>query len=107
MAQTLNEQRLLITDEGFVGRVMMATQHAADNVINEDEATPDHDIRVALAYDIVQNPWKNADLFAIGVARNPVVTAESNDNDIVFTVNSLYGKMATARAVSLGLIPPV
>lgn len=100
MAGTLDEQRILITDESFVGRVMMATQKAADDVINEDAGTAEHDIRLALANDIVLNPWANADLFAIGVARNPVITAVSTDNDILFTVNSLYSKMARARAAA-------
>jgi len=57
-----------------------------------------HDLRAKLAYKVLSNPVGYAELMAYGVSANVVVSAESTDGDLEFTVSSMW------NAYSIGAV---
>ena len=97
---TLTDQYTLASNEVFIGRVLMAAVTAAIAVGGEacggtDQPTNgQHILRAAWAQRVLKDPLGEAYNLAMGVAANPAITAESTDNDIQFTVNSLINDYA-------------
>lgn len=100
MAATLDDIYTLAHRSSFRERVQAAAVKAAVDVAAE---TPDQGersrLRRALAARVLENREgiDYAALFALPVAANPVITAGSSDNDIQFTVNSIWDAMAGAE----------
>lgn len=88
------EQYALTLNSNFIMQVMMAVIKSAIAVANEDPATPGHAQRAHYAQAALANPESVARCMALGVASNPVISAESSDNDIEFTVNSIFNAYA-------------
>lgn len=78
----------------FIVRVQGAMVKSALAVASEDPATAGHGTRVAWATQVLRDPAHYAARMAYGVAVNPVITAESSDSDIEFTVNSVWDAYA-------------
>lgn len=98
---TLLEQALLVKNEEFVLRVRQAQVKAAIALM----ADPNTKGKLAdYCTAVLNEPQRHAWTMAVGVATNAAVTAESTDNDIEWTVNSLMsafaGKAATAAATT-------
>lgn len=100
MAATLDENYSLATRTSFREKVLAAVIKAAVDVAAE---APDPGERARLRRALSARVLENregidyAALFALAVASNPVITAASSDNDIQFTVNSLWDAMAGAE----------
>lgn len=90
---TFLDQYQLAQDADFLGRVAVATVKAAVAVMAEADPTPE---RVKYAGIVLRNPHGAAQQMALAVVTNAVITAESSDSDIEFTVNSMYQAMADA-----------
>ena len=78
----------------FVARVQAAMVKAAIAVSSEDPSTEAHSTRVQWATQVLRDPAHYAARMAFGVAANPIITAESSDSDIEFTVNSVWNAYA-------------
>jgi hypothetical protein len=100
MAATLVEICQLANMSSFKERVFAAAVKAAVAVAAE---TPDPSersrLRRALSARILENREgiDYSALFAIAVATNPSITQASPDNDIQFTVNSMWDAVAGAE----------
>lgn len=88
------EQHTLATSQEFFIRVKVAVAKASIAVANEDPATLGHTQRVQYAQAALANLDSVARNMAFGVACNPVISAESSDSDIEFTVNSVFNAYA-------------
>lgn len=98
------EQVAAAKDDGFRDRVLMAAVIAATQISGE----PSHDAfadplhgpywshRHALATAVLNDPFANVDKFAWAVASNPVISLTATDNDIQFTVNSVWDDISGA-----------
>lgn len=89
-----SEQHALATDEEFIKRVKMAMVKSAIYIANEDTATAGHAQRAQYAQAALANPESAARNMAYGVASNAVISAESSDSDIEFTINSVWNAYA-------------
>jgi hypothetical protein len=87
---TLLEQCSIATDGNFVSKVQQAAVKAAIAVASEDAGTTAHAKRVVFGNKILNNPRGYAELLAKGVATNASISLSSSDNDIEFTVNSMF-----------------
>lgn len=100
MAAALEDAYTLTRVSSFVERVEAAVVKAAVDVAAE---TPDQSersrLRRALSARVLENrdDTDYARRFALAVAVNPVITKSSSDNDIQFTVNSVWDAMAGAE----------
>lgn len=97
MASTLTD----ITDLGvhptFIRRVTAAAVKAAVDVGAEAfSGEPNQILRRALATNVFHDTDLWGGRFARGVAANPVITIDSSDGDIQFTVNSVWDAYAGA-----------
>jgi hypothetical protein len=87
------------TDADFQNRVKYFFQKAAIAVMAEDPGTTNHDERADFAGAVLGGDMDVLEL-AIAVATNAtiaaniVATIESTDNDVEFTVNSMYNAFA-------------
>lgn len=100
MAATLVEIYSLANISSFKERVYAAAVTAAVQVAAETpDASERSRLRRALSARILENREgiDYASLFAIAVAANPVITQASLDNDVQFTVNSVWDAMAGAE----------
>ncbi|GAA3877709.1 hypothetical protein GCM10022243_48060 [Saccharothrix violaceirubra] len=100
MAATLAESYTLTRVASFVERVAVAVANAAVAVATETpENTERSRLRRALAARIAENRdgLDYAARFALLVARNPAIVLGSSDNDIQFTVNSVWDAVAGAE----------
>ena len=88
------EQINLAITPAFVARVQAAMVKAAIAVSSEDPSTEAHSTRVQWATQVLRDPAHYAARMAFGVAANPIITAESSDSDIEFTVNSVWNAYA-------------
>lgn len=88
------DQYTLAQDPTFRSRVEMAMIIAAIQISAEDPTTEYHQQRAQYAQACLANPVSCAANFALGVASNPVITAQSSDSDIQFTVNSQWNAYA-------------
>ena len=78
----------------FVARVQAAMVKSAIAVNSEDPSTEAHSTRVQWATQVLRDPAHYAARMAFGVAANPIITAESSDSEIEFTVNSVWNAYA-------------
>lgn len=97
MAATLTETADLARWPKFIREVQAAMVTAAIAVGAEaadDPPTEAQRLRHALSANVLRDPETWAPTFAWAVAANPAITFESNNGDIQFTVNSIWGAMA-------------
>jgi hypothetical protein len=97
---TFLAQSALANDEDFVARVTQAAVTAAKDIQAEAGDVAGHVKRTDYALQVLRSPQVFGPLFAQGVATNPAITGASTDNDIQFTVNSLWNAYA-------GVVAPV
>jgi hypothetical protein len=93
---TLSDIADLATWPKFVRAVKSAMVTAAVQV-GAEIATPGsetHRLRHALSAKVLSDPDAWAQQFAWAAAANPALTYTSTDNDIQFTVNSIWSAMA-------------
>lgn len=92
------DQAQLARFSGFQDRVEVAMVTAATQVASEAASdNPQTDqLRKVLATNVLNNPDDYRTRFAWAVVSNPVITFESSDNDIQFTVNSVWNDLAGA-----------
>lgn len=89
------DQLLVYENPEFKARVRMAVTIAGKDVMGETQGAmsdTEFNKRQALASGILNNVV-SAD-WAFLVASNPVITLDSTDSDIQFTVNSLFSDVA-------------
>ncbi|MBK8772668.1 MAG: hypothetical protein IPM06_19885 [Rhizobiales bacterium] len=96
---TFEEQAALAADPIFITRVGQAAIKSAlavlaDTPTNTPEAIDAHRKRAQLGREVLLDPMRLAASMARGVAANPVITADSIDSDIEFTVNSVWNAYA-------------
>ncbi len=96
---SLGAQYALAQDRTFVQRVTVAMIQAAIAIANESAAGQNHTLRARHAARVLNEPEHFAPGFALGVASNPAITAESTDSDIQFTVNSNWDAFAGTSAL--------
>ena len=88
---TLEEAYTLGADPTWRARCQSASLQAATNVMSEDTTVVGHTERAAYANKVLLNPSLQSQAIAFGVAAQPGITgADATDNDILFTVNSLW-----------------
>jgi hypothetical protein len=98
----LSDMTDLATWPPFVRKVTAAMLKAAAAVGNEEYDGTSYRIqRRALATKAFEDAPLYGSRFAYAVASNPAITHDSTDNDIEFTVNSMWDALAGAY------IPPV
>lgn len=81
-------------DSVFQRRVRVAMLTSATNVLAEDPATANHAARAAYANKVLNAPVSYVDIFAEAVCTNAIITVDSVDGDIQFTVNGLWNALA-------------
>lgn len=95
------DQAALAEDSTFRTRVRVALMTAAKDVMGEEQTYSDaqYGLRQALADEVIAAAGGGAVLerFVWLVITNPAITGESSDNDIQFTVNSLWDDAAGVR----------
>jgi len=90
------DQYTLATTAGFIQKVEIALVAAAIAVMTEAENTVNHSVRQSYAARVLANPPGEAALMARGVSTNATIAAtaptgaSATDNDIQFTVDSLF-----------------
>lgn len=97
MAATLTDTADLVQWPAFQRKVAAAMVSAAVAVGNEAVSSPPTETqrrRHALSANVLREPGVWALNFAWAVAQNPVVNYSSSDNDIQFTVNSVWDAVA-------------
>lgn len=87
---TLLSQATDATDPDFVARVTQAAIKSATDVMAEAANTVGHTLRTAYAQQVLKSSHIFGPLMAQGVVSGALVTPASTDNDIQFTVNSLW-----------------
>lgn len=92
---TLLEQYELATDVPFVRRTQQALVKSAIALLN-NPSTPEG--VAEFCGHVLRAPGPHAQNMAFGVATNPVITAESSDSDLEWTVNSMISAMAGVLA---------
>jgi hypothetical protein len=99
MAGVLVDIADLATDPAFRRRVRAAMVVAAVQVAAE-QANPNQpersNLRRSLATNIFADLDDHEERFAHAVAANPVITTDSSDSDLQFTVNSVFDAVAGA-----------
>jgi hypothetical protein len=97
MASDLMDIHDLAQNPAFIRRVTSSAVFAAVQVGSEAYDGSQYVImRRALARNVITDAETWGAVFAWGVAANPVITVESADGDIQFTVNSLWDAVAGA-----------
>jgi hypothetical protein len=98
MAQnTLQVSWALAKDPAFIRKIMYAAERAAIAVQAEDPETANHTERSALANAILHNLKGESAKFAQAVAADPGavgISNETTDNDLLFTVSSVFNALA-------------
>ena len=92
------DQLGLAQNGDFVRRVQMAAVKAAIAVQAEDVATANHAERSAWAYQVLHGPEGVAPKIAMAAATSVVLTIDSPDADIEFTVNAMWNAFALGGA---------
>lgn len=98
-------------DDVFAARVAMILMTTANNVANEDPATPNHANRIALAQKVFRGEINNKAVAALVIASNATIqgTIDANpaglgadvpDNDLEFQLSTLYDNLANAYAAA-------
>jgi hypothetical protein len=102
------ERADLARDGEFRRRVQAAAIEACYNVLSD---TTEYGLTVrGLAEEFVVNPTnvEAINRFAVGVARNPVITSQSSDSDIAFALSEVLLPLAQAynsRRLGVRVIP--
>lgn len=88
---TLAEQVTALNDAAFIGKIRQALVKAAIAVMAEAANTEGHELRVAYAWAVLGAPDDAGTLAARAVVTNAaLVGTGATDNDIEFTVNSMF-----------------
>lgn len=87
----------LTQNEGLRTKVRMATIKAANDILADTspEAVPKYPFSRLVIREPMSNFWLDQMMFS--VVSNPVITADSTDSDIQFTVNSVFSKHALSN----------
>ena len=94
------DQYTMATAAPFIQRVEIAVVTAAIAVLAEAENTPDHSFRRTYAARVLASPAIEAAVMAVGISTNSTIAAaaptgaSATDNDIQFTVNSMFNAYA-------------
>lgn len=88
------EQYALAHDDEFLSRCQVCVVKIAIAISTEGDETPDHAQRLSWAQRVVDNPPHWARSSALCVVTNPVIAADSSDDDIEFTMTSMIGAMS-------------
>jgi hypothetical protein len=88
------DQTDLAMTPAFIARVQNAMVKSAIAVSAEDPATAYHAARVSWATQVLRDPARYATRVAVGVASNDVISLDSLDSDIEFTVNAQWNAYA-------------
>lgn len=91
---TLAEQLTWAADADNIAKVRQLLCKAAVAVMAESAATAGHDIRVAYAQAVLGNPAAAGQAYVYAVATNSGLTTTPSDNDLEFTVNSMFNAFA-------------
>ena len=93
---TLAEQVTAVADSAWIGKVTQALTKAAVAVMAEADTVDNHDLRVAYAKAVLGNPEVAGQIATYAVSTNTGIssTATATDNDIEFTVNSMFDAFA-------------
>jgi hypothetical protein len=90
----LYDQAQLASDGVFRARVQVALVAAALQVVGEDSTTPSSYERQVLGVKVLTDPDVMTPRFAWAVAANPAVTADSADDDIAYTITTVWDDVA-------------
>lgn len=93
---TLEEQRMFAFSASWQAKVGQLAIKAALDVAAESAATESHDLRAELATKVMNDPKAWAFPFTAATATNPALTSAPSDNDLAFTVASIWNAMAGA-----------
>jgi hypothetical protein len=88
------DQIQLAADENVIQRVQQALIKSALAVAAEDAGAAKHAERRIFAERVLHEPQRWARLVVLGVVTNPAISAKSSDDDIEFTVNSMWDAYA-------------
>ncbi len=108
---TALQSATLANNDDFIKRVRVLGCKAAVAVSSEPyggEGQPtaaQHNLRISYANRFLLNSEAQAILLAWGVVSGGVITAESSDSDVEFTINSIFD--AFAGVVPASLTPAV
>lgn len=88
---TFEEAYALGADATWRARCQSAALQAATNVMSEDTTTAGHAERAAFANKVMLQPSLTGPAISFGVAAQPGISGpDATDQDILFTVNSLW-----------------
>lgn len=93
---TLDEQRDWVDTPKWRALCRQAAVKASLDVSAESAATEHHDLRADLAVKVLNEPAAWEQPFTVAAAANPGLTVDPTDNDILFTINSVFNAMAGA-----------
>lgn len=93
------DQVTLATDGNFVSKVQQAMITSAIQIVAEKDSVDNHydSMRLSYAVTVLKDPRRYAQLMSYGVATNGAINSQSSDNDIQFTVNSMWDAYAGVR----------
>lgn len=74
---------VLIKDTTFLDQCMAGAAYQARQVVLEDPATPDHQVRLDLALTVITSPESFRTRFAIYLATDPTVSGKGNTAALV------------------------
>ena len=84
----------LAQNEEFKGKIRIATIKAANAILNDNNREPEHPCCNLIIQEPMSDYWLRQIIFS--VVSNPAITEAAPDNDIEFTVNSVFEKHALA-----------
>lgn len=90
----LIDQAQLASDGTFRARVQVALVAAALEVVGESADTPSSFARQTLGLKVLTDPDTVTPRFAWAVVANPAITADSSDNDIAYTITTVWDDIA-------------
>lgn len=96
------DQYDLAQDTAFRKKIHVAMATAGIAVAGEDKSSMGdvkYSKRQTLAHEVLRTPSQFIDMFALAVIQNAAITGSSTDNDIQFTVNSVWDDLAGVTAL--------
>lgn len=90
----LIDQAQLASDGSFRARVQVALVAAALDIVGESSDTPSSYARQLLGLKILTDPDSMTPRFTWAVVANPAISAESSDNDIAYTITTVWDDVA-------------
>ena len=89
------DKATLGNDPVWRARCQVASCIAAADVSSEETTTPGHDVRAAYATRVLNQSATMSGPIAMAVAAAPAITgSDATDQDIQFTINSLWDALA-------------